>query len=121
MSDPTLFDLMPDAHARMSDPRSSHRAVAAIAKNGTLKQLIWEYATARYWEDWGRTSIPGTFNDTQLWEHLEIRTGQRQQRNVIARARGLMEKDGLFLGIGERLWNGHALEHYTINPEKLNV
>jgi hypothetical protein len=82
---------MTTPHARLSDPISSEVAVAAIARNTSLKDNIM-LAAERLHPQW--------FDDTDLLELVEEQTGKRQQRNVIARSRGLMERDGLFVRMG---------------------
>lgn len=83
---------MTTPHARLTDPLSSERAVAAIAANDTLKNHIIAAAERLY---------PVWFDDTDLLMLVEEQTGRRQQRNVIARSRGLMERDGMFERMGE--------------------
>lgn len=79
--------------ARTSDPESSHRANDSIAKDMTLRDHILQAA--------GRLmSVQECFDDTDLTEAVEDATLRRQQRNVIARSRGLMERDGLFVRVG---------------------
>jgi hypothetical protein len=42
--------------------------------------------------------------DDDLLGYIETRTAKRQQRNVIARARGLLEREGLFQRVpGDRV------------------
>lgn len=97
-------------HARKGDPYTSDQALRAIARNGSLMYYIW----------WGArlaATLPmRTFNDTWLWEWVEASSKQRQQRNVIARARGLMEQAGLFRRVGVFPYKGTELMHYEIDP-----
>ena len=78
-----------EAHARMGDPRSSEDTVRSIAADRTLAELILFH---------GRRL--GRFDDTDLLEAIEDDTGRRHQRNVIARARGLLEPSGDIVRIG---------------------
>jgi hypothetical protein len=78
-------------HARLTDPISSEIAVAAIAKNQSLKDHIITAAERMH---------PQWFDDTDLLTLVEEQSGRRQQRNVIARSRGLMEREGLFVRVG---------------------
>lgn len=98
---------MGDAHARLTDPLSSERAVAAIAKDSRLKDHILHAAERLY---------PVWFDDTDLLELVEEQTGRRQQRNVIARSRGLMERDGVFERMGEiqRLHPNRRTVHFCL-------
>jgi len=82
-----------DPHARRSDPTSSHEAVAAIARNLTLSDEILRAA---------KRLAPAPFDDWDLVELVEEQTGRKQQRNVIARARGLMEYESIFVRLGVR-------------------
>lgn len=97
------------AHARRTDPVTSDRAVKAIAKDGSLASLIWLHA---------RACRQGgvLMNDTELTEWIERATCERQQRNVIARARGLMEDGGLLRQAGVFSYQGRDLMHYEIDP-----
>ena len=76
-------DTAPTTWARVSDPLSSHATVASIDADVGLAQAIMRQAF-------------GTFDDTDL----EQRLGHRWQRNVIARARGRLERDGAFVRVG---------------------
>lgn len=78
------------ALARQSDPLSSHLANHRIAHNAPLREHILAAA---------RRLDPAPFDDWDLLELVEASTGQRQQRNVIARTRGLME-DTNFVRVG---------------------
>jgi hypothetical protein len=97
------------AHARGTDPVTSDRTVKSIARDGTLSWHIWTIAKA--YRVGGRP-----FNDTELTVMIEAATGQRQQRNVIARARGLMEDAGLLRQAGIFPFQGRDLMHYEIHP-----
>ena len=83
-----------DAHARRSDPNSSHIAVQNIGRDTSLRDHI--YTAANQLEDAGYR----WWTDTLLTELIELNTGRRQQRNVIARARGLMERHGYIERLG---------------------
>lgn len=84
-------------NARFTDPISSHFAVAAIRKNTRLADYIIRgvlvLSTA--------ASEPGRLpvTDDDLLDYVEQQTRKRQQRNVIARARGLLERDGFFVRV----------------------
>ena len=77
------------AHARMSDPVSSDVTVKSIAADGTLADKIVECA-----RDFQRDGVHIPFDDTDLVEALQDRwprpITKPWQRNVVARARGLM-------------------------------
>lgn len=84
-------------NARTTDPISSHLACAAIRKNTTLADRIIQgvvvLSTAA--SDSGRLPV----TDDDLLDYVEDITLKRQQRNVIARARGLLERDGFFVRV----------------------
>lgn len=84
-------------NARTTDPISSHLACAAIRKNRILADyVIWGVvllSTAP--SDSGRKPV----TDDDLLDYVEQQTRKRQQRNVIARTRGLLEKDGFFVRV----------------------
>lgn len=112
MTDPTLFDQSDDAHARRSDPVSSHLTNQSLGKDTSTKALIWTMAA---W--WSRNH--GTpMNDTLLTELLEHHTGGRFQRNVVARSRDLMTDDGWFIKVDMRTYHGRTLVHFIPNPTK---
>jgi hypothetical protein len=73
----------------MGAPRSSEATVRSIATDRNLADLIIE-AGASFVE----------FDDTDLLEAIEEKTGRRHQRNVIARARGLLEPSGRIIRVG---------------------
>jgi len=76
--------------ARTSDPLSSHIANRNIKNNVTLADNILCAVRNIY----AQTPSVGVTDD-QILEFVEALTQKRQQRNVIARARGLMESDGV--------------------------
>lgn len=89
------FPLAEDAPlTRNSDPISSHFANAAIRNDRRLADHIIQgvliLSTAAVESD----RLPVT--DDDLLDYVERRTNRRQQRNVIARCRGLLERDGFF-------------------------
>lgn len=106
-TDHTIPATRSDPHARRSDPASSHVAVVAIAADAKLADQI-EYAAHRL--------HPTPFDDTDLLELIEEQTGRRQQRNVIARARGLMEQEGRVVRLGLRQRADRRTLHFTL-PE----
>lgn len=95
---------MPD-HARMSDPVSSDIAVRAIVANTRLADQIMAAA---------QSFNPVAFDDTDLLFVIEEATGRRQQRNVIARARGRLEQLGELERIGRRDRGDRFTLHFTI-------
>lgn len=96
-----------DPHARRSDPTSSHEAVTRIAANGSLAAHILRAAQRVH---------PAPFDDWDLVELVEEQTGRKQQRNVIARARGLMEREGTFvrLGVKQRPGDDRKTLHFRL-------
>ena len=105
-----LYD-QPRVHARRTDPYTSDQALKAIAKFGKLMYWIWFVAVENRMYGYGRP-----FNDTQLTEAIELATGQRQQRNVVARSRGMLEDAGMLRQVGVRSYRGRELMHYEIDP-----
>ena len=84
--------------ARRSDPTSSHRAVQAIVRNGSLAEHIIRYAVT-----WTYRFGADGLTDDDFLAYIERRTGRRQQRNVIARARGRCERDGYLVRVEDDL------------------
>lgn len=110
MTEPTLFD-QTDAHARRSDPVSSHVTNRSLGKDTSLKALIW--AHTRAWCSYHNQPM----NDTLLTELLEHHTGRRFQRNVVARTRDLMtEGDDVlapwFRKVGMADYQGRTIVHF---------
>jgi len=97
------------AHARRGDPRTSDATVKSIAKEGTYASLIWVHAQAC-------RQAGVLMNDTELTDWLERAVSKRLQRNVVARARGLMEDAGLLCQAGVFVYQGRELMHYEIDP-----
>lgn len=98
------------AHARRSDPISSHLTLASLGKDTSLKARV--LAAAFRLEDRGIAA----WNDTQLTEMVEQTTRKRQQRNVIARTRDLMTPEW-FTVIGLDRYDGRDLMHYRLSDE----
>jgi hypothetical protein len=95
-------------HARMGDPVSSDRTVKSIVADKTLAGAIMRAATDMH---------PVPFDDTDLLFWIEHDTDRRQQRNVIARARGRLESDGLLVRVGMRVRTtgiGRETMHFTL-------
>lgn len=89
----------PSPLARTHDPISSHKANLAIAKDGTLARHICDGVLHIH-----TISPLDGVTDDDLLGYIETRTAKRQQRNVIARARGLLEREGYFTRVpGDRV------------------
>ena len=73
---------------------------------------IWVYAS-----EVRRQFGHPAFNDTMLTAWLEWHTGRRQQRNVVARSRGLLVQAGLLREAGVQSYDGRELMHYEIHPD----
>lgn len=86
-------------NARNTDPISSHYAVKAMRTNITLADLViggvFVCSTVR--DEDGFKYVPVT--DDQILEYAENTSRRRHQRNVIAKVRGMLEKDGFFVRI----------------------
>ena len=80
--------------ARSHDPLSSHEANEAIANNKTLAE--WILVAVR-----DITFCIGVTcaTDDQILEYIEKAQNKRQQRNVIARARGILEREGKLMRV----------------------
>jgi hypothetical protein len=118
VSDPTLFDdvtahvvepvalpLSDGGSARRSDPVSSHITVQSIIADKSMaahiiRAVVWlaEVSELRHYSDGDSIAVGYTrpVTDDLVWEVLERESGRRMQRNVIARSRGLLERDGWF-------------------------
>lgn len=87
------------APARARGPRQSQLTLDSLGRDESMKRNV-----ARAVVMCSRRGDPksGAFvhdrpvTDDQITEWIERRLGRRQQRNVIARSRGLMERDGWF-------------------------
>lgn len=92
---------MMTAHARRSDPVSSHLTLASLGRDDSLKQRI--VAAAMRLES--RTPAPDVTEwwapwcDNELYREMR-RHGYEGQRSVMARSRGLLEQDGWFERVG---------------------
>ena len=95
----------PDAHARRSDPISSHLTLQSLGKDTALKSRV--LLAAMKLEEQGINA----WNDTELTAQVELDTRKRQQRNVIARTRDLMTDDGWFEKVGMFDYEGRQLVH----------
>ena len=80
-------------NARTGDPQSSHEANEKIRKNRGLAKMILEAVQT--------IQVTTGATDDAILELVEARSGKRQQRNVIARSRGLLERDGLLVRVAE--------------------
>lgn len=108
---------MTDApHARRSDPLSSHLTVQSLGRDTALKARV-VIAAMRLDLDAGHDEI----NDTMLTAAIEQATGRRQQRNVIARTRGLLEQDGWFERIGMWPYDGRPTVWFKLTPLAWNA
>jgi len=128
----TRSTMSPDrpAHARRSDPLSSHLTLASLGRDDSLKARVLAAAFRLEERSGGRP-----WNDTQLTEEIERHTRTRQQRNIIARTRDLMtaewvtttDADGVVTGAhwtqgwfrptGLDQYEGRELSHYVTSPE----
>lgn len=83
--------------ARRSDPVSSHITVQSLAKDGSMAALIMRTIMFQSMQAGPHLEDGMDFRhpvcDDAVWMRLEDVTGRRWQRNVIARTRGLMERD----------------------------
>lgn len=96
-------------HARRTDAISSHLALQALGRATSLKAHV--ITAALMLED----PIDVTcWCDTELTEKIEQITGKRQQRNVIARTRGLLEQDGWIEKVGLFDYDGRPHLHFAL-------
>lgn len=103
-------------HARRSDPLSSHLTVQSLGKDTALKARVVT-AAMRLSLDHEHDEI----NDTMLTMEIERSTGRRQQRNVIARTRGLLEQDGWFERVGLWPFDGRPTVWFKLTPFAWNA
>lgn len=103
-------------NARTSDPLSSHLANIRIRTNKTLKDLVLWATLAMSVDDMTNPQFLNHINDDMLLVWIEDKTRKRQQRNVLARTRGLLERDGLICRIGTS-----PRVTYVPSPELLKV
>jgi hypothetical protein len=75
--------------ARTFDPPSSHQAVRRIRTDKGLAKLALQAIRDAYAVN-GNTSV----TDDDLLERAERISGVRQQRNVLAKVRGVLEENG---------------------------
>lgn len=76
------------AFARDGDPIGSHLTVASICADTALADLI-------VWACGYHNEAHAPVTDDDVLALVETRTGRRFQRNVLARARGRLERDGV--------------------------
>lgn len=92
--------------ARTSDPASSHAAVATISSWTSVQAAI---------EQAMREFHPIPCDDTDLTLAVSRIKGEPVQRNVVARARGKVERRGVIVRIGQRKRaEGRTTEHYRL-------
>lgn len=103
----TIYDM----HARRSDPITSHLAVQNIGRDLSLRQQILR--AANLLEDAGCRG----WDDSMITELVELITERRQQRNVIARARGLLEREGLVERLGHDPFAKRPLMKFRLTQE----
>lgn len=119
---PTLFETGP-AHAR--GPVQSQLTLDSLGRDTTLKFRI-ALATVTLAEEMGMDgmtleftyTVPVTDDDITQW--MEHRFGRRYQRNVIARTRGLMERDGWFTPVPDVIGRTGRKTH-AIVPHQTTV
>lgn len=101
---PSLFETQP-AHAR--GPIQSQLTVDSLGRDTSLKFLIAIAVTvcSRRIVNWASDTDLRQYawnhpvTDDMITEYLELCCNRRFQRNVIARTRGLMERDGWFTSV----------------------
>jgi len=75
--------------ARTFDPPSSHKAVRRVRTNKGLAKLALQAIEDAYIVN-GNQPV----SDDDLLERAERISGKRQQRNVLAKVRGVLEENG---------------------------
>ncbi len=109
------------AHARRSDPVSSDQTVKSIAQDQSLRGLVLRGANASWVSHQRQQRVRPSFTDTELTAWIEKVTGKRQQRNVIARTRGLIEKEGHIIRTGTHTVDGRLMVHFVITESGRNL
>lgn len=89
LSNQIAFDFLPPpVTARTHDPVSSHINVRRIQTNKGLAKLVLTSIQAAY------TIKNEPVNDDDLLAQAELLSATRQQRNVLAKVRGVLEANG---------------------------
>lgn len=102
-------------HARRTDAISSHLALQALGRAQSLKTHV--ITAALILED----PFGTCWCDTELTEKIEAITGKRQQRNVIARTRGLLEQDGWIEKVGLFDYDGRPHLHFKLTSAAITA
>ena len=100
---------MSDPGARTSDPQGSHEAVAAIREWHGLVNAILQVA---------RAYDPIPFDDGDLTASINNMWDHPVQRNVVARSRGIIERQGSLVRIGNRTRDGKTTMHFRLPDEQ---
>lgn len=77
--------------ARLFDPESSHQTVRNITTDVTLQAMILDVA-----------GMMDVFDDGDLTDQIRRRYGVTPDRNIVARARGRLERSAAVVRVGAR-------------------
>jgi hypothetical protein len=103
-------------HARRTDAISSHLALQALGRATSLKAHV--VTAALMLEDPVEVEC---WCDTELTAKVEQITRKRQQRNVIARTRGLLEQDGWIEKVGLFDYDGRPHLFFKLTPAAITA
>ena len=124
---PDLFGIQ-HTPATARGPVQSQLTVASLGRDASLKKLIARAVLHRASHSQLRHSSDGDafailydlpVTDDDITEHCERVTGRRFQRNVIARTRGLMERDGWFVPVPDVIGRTGRPTHAIIPSRRL--
>lgn len=112
MTQDSLFDTA-DVHARISDPVTSEQMQVSLGKDTGYRMLVLRATRELCDYDDGHVAT-----DDLVLDLIEFWTKRRHQRNVIARTRGLLERDGLIRRRPDTITNtsGREVITYTVSP-----
>jgi hypothetical protein len=107
-------DGLVSAHARVTDPISSELTVASLGRDTSYRRLVLEAVFNNLDNE--------RVTDDDVLDYIERTTERRHQRNVIARTRGLLEREGwLERGPMVTRADGRTVISYDFTSQALNA
>jgi hypothetical protein len=105
-----------DAHARVTDPISSELTVASLGRDVNYRKLVVKATSTM------QTMHANYVCDDDVLACIEHITMRRHQRNVIARTRGLLEREG-WIERGPMITrpDGRAVISYRLTPDGFTI